>query len=948
MSPSDGIFVASPLPPAVALPSEPPSAQTIRPVTEDGGWRRPGRPIMLLIAGHIALGLLVAITTGVLVIQARQTALAEATRTLASLALVLADQAERAFEAVDLAQTDFVRRVQSDGVETPDEFRARMSSLAIHRDLSRQGGMLPQLEDIALIDAGGYFINISQVWPVPENNVANRQYFKTLQADPGRQTSVIELVQDGTSGGWQIAIARGITGWNGVFLGVAVATVRMSYFEKFYQTVSAADETTIVLFQKDGMLLARYPHLDHTIGKLFGTGGITGYLAAKGQNAGVVLQNSIVDGLERVIAGHSLAHYPMVVASSATTSIILVAWRRQATYLIGTAFILELAMFIVVLLMSRWLRANRLLNKARGANARAEARLLLAHERERADHELGIQNVRFRAALNNMSQALLMFDASGGLIVANGRHVEMFGARAAPEAGATIETMLGRALNNSNLAQTDVDSMSVSMRQLKTAGVPATRIRQLADGRTLSVNFVPVEGDGWLLTLEDITERRQAEARIAHMAHHDALTGLPNRSRFHDKLTEAVARSHRGEPCAVLYLDLDQFKAVNDTLGHPVGDALLREVTVRLLREVRETDTVARLGGDEFAIVQSAVDQPEHVTALAKRLIEAIGLPYELSGHRVTIGTSIGIAIFPGDGEDPDQLLKNADMALYSAKADGRGRYRFFEPEMDALMQARRRLEVDLRKALVEEQFEVWYQPLMNIKTRSVSGFEALLRWNHRDRGMVAPADFVPLAEDIGLIIPLGRWVLSRACSDAMTWPGDMKVAVNVSVVQFGSHTLVEDVAAALKASGLDPKRLELEITETVMLEDTDAILVILHQLRGLGVGIAMDDFGTGYSSLSYLRRFPFSKVKIDRSFIEGLGHGGDCDAIVNAVTELCETLGMATLAEGVETEDQLRQLEAGNCGEAQGYLFSKARPASEVAEMCDRLNQEALADAAD
>ncbi len=316
-----------------------------------------------------------------------------------------------------------------------------------------------------------------------------------------------------------------------------------------------------------------------------------------------------------------------------------------------------------------------------------------------------------------------------------------------------------------------------------------------------------------------------------------------------------------------------------------------------------------------------------------------MSVPYDVNGHQVMIGTSVGIALVPGDGEDPDQILKSADLALYRAKADGRGRYCFFEPGMDALMQARRTLELDLRKALIESEFEVYYQPLMNISTRSISGFEALLRWHHPERGIVSPAEFVPLAEEIGLIVPLGAWVLNRACADAATWPGDMKVAVNVSVIQFGSQTLVQDVAAALQASGLQASRLELEITETVMLEDTDAILVILHQLRDLGVGIAMDDFGTGYSSLSYLRRFPFSKVKIDRSFISSLGTGGDCDAIVTAVTDLCGSLGMTTLAEGVETEDQLSQLRLGNCTEAQGYLFSPARPAAEVAELCRMLS---------
>jgi diguanylate cyclase (GGDEF)-like protein len=388
------------------------------------------------------------------------------------------------------------------------------------------------------------------------------------------------------------------------------------------------------------------------------------------------------------------------------------------------------------------------------------------------------------------------------------------------------------------------------------------------------------------------------------------------------------------------YLDLDHFKAVNDTLGHPVGDALLREVTERLGQQVREVDTVARLGGDEFAIIQSKVDQPGGATALAKRLVEAVSQPYDFDGNQFIIGASIGIAIVPGDGQDPDELMKNADMALYRAKGDGRGRWRFFEPEMDALMQARRSLEMDIRRALAADEFELYYQPLMAIETRTVSGFEALLRWHHPERGMVPPSEFVPLAEEIGVIIPLGKWVLNRACADAATWPGGAKVAVNVSGVQFSCHTLVDDVAAALAASGLAPNRLELEITETVLITDTEAVLTVLRQLRDLGVGIAMDDFGTGYSSLSYLRRFPFSKVKIDQSFIRGLGTDRNSAAIIKAITDLCKTLGMSSLAEGVETEDQFRQLQDGSCGEAQGFLFSAPRPAAEVAAMCRRLSQ--------
>ncbi len=565
-----------------------------------------------------------------------------------------------------------------------------------------------------------------------------------------------------------------------------------------------------------------------------------------------------------------------------------------------------------------------------------------AAQLEEVVQELGTQNMRFGAALSNMSQALCMFDATDTLVVANSRAAEMLGVDPASITnGTTLEMILALSEAQSSLQPADIEAMRLGIRQLQAAGVPAGHLSRFGDGRIMAVNVVPMEGHGWLLTLEDITERKLAEARITHMARHDALTGLPNRVQFHERLSVAVARGRRGEPSAVLFLDLDHFKAVNDSFGHLVGDALLQEVSERLCAEVREVDMVARLGGDEFAIVQATVDQPQAATELAKRLIDSLCRPYEIGGHHVTIGTSVGIAVLPGDGADPEQLLKNADMALYGAKADGRGSFRFFEPQMHALMQTRRTLEIDLRKALSAGEFAVYYQPLMNISTRTISGFEALVRWNHPERGLVPPSEFVPLAEEIGLIVPLGKWVLREACLDAASWPGDIKVAVNVSVIQFSSRTLVDDVAAALAASRLAPGRLDLEITETVMLDDTEGILVILHQLRELGVGIAMDDFGTGYSSLSYLRRFPFSKVKIDRSFVEGLGRGAECDAIVTAVIDLCETLGMTTVAEGVETEAQLQLLRMGHCGEAQGYLFSQPRPSSEVLAMCRRLQHQ-------
>ena len=389
-------------------------------------------------------------------------------------------------------------------------------------------------------------------------------------------------------------------------------------------------------------------------------------------------------------------------------------------------------------------------------------------------------------------------------------------------------------------------------------------------------------------------------------------------------------------------LDLDHFKQVNDTLGHPIGDALLQAVAERIRSCVRPTDSIARLGGDEFAIVQVPVDQPADCISLASRLIATIAEPYDLNGHQIVIGASVGIALAPGDGRDFDRLLKGADMALYRAKQDARGTYRFFEPEMDARMQARRGLELDLRKALALGEFELFYQPLIHLETNRVTCFEALLRWRHPERGFVMPDDFIPLAEEIGLIGSIGAWVLKKACNEALNWPGDIAVAVNLSALQFKNGRVVLDVISALGESGLPARRLELEITETVLLRDTEATMVTLTQLKDLGTRIAMDDFGTGYSSLGYLQKFPFDKIKIDRSFVKDLLDKPESIAIVRAVSGLGNALGITTTAEGVETVGQLQKLRLEGCTEVQGYLFSKPRPAHELGSLLVQLDDRA------
>lgn len=444
--------------------------------------------------------------------------------------------------------------------------------------------------------------------------------------------------------------------------------------------------------------------------------------------------------------------------------------------------------------------------------------------------------------------------------------------------------------------------------------------------------------------IDDVTERKRANERIAHLAHYDALTDLPNRVLFREHLEQSLKWIRRGERLAVLYLDMDEFKSVNDTLGHPIGDELLKSVASRLRACIRETDIVSRLGGDEFAIIQTAIGEPTDVTDLANRISETLSEPFDVAGHQLATGTSIGIAMAPHDGTDPDELLKNADLAMYGAKADGRGTYRFFEPGMDARVKARRALEFDLREAVMCGGFELHYQPLVNLQDNQVSGCEALVRWRHPKRGLISPVEFIPVAEETGLIIQIGEWVLRTACTEAATWPNDIKVAVNVSPVQFKAGNIVQMVISALAASRLPARRLELEITEAVLIRDDDAVLSVLHQLRNLGVRIAMDDFGTGYSSLSYLQRFPFDKIKIDRCFIKDIAEPDGSFSIVQAVIGIAKSRNITTTAEGVETKPQLEQLRALGCTEIQGYLFSPPRPAAEVSPLLLSLGKRAAA----
>jgi diguanylate cyclase (GGDEF)-like protein len=565
-----------------------------------------------------------------------------------------------------------------------------------------------------------------------------------------------------------------------------------------------------------------------------------------------------------------------------------------------------------------------------GLHAQLKQQYELVSEQEEA---LRTRNFQFDTAINNMSQGLCFFDADHKLIVCNDRFTEMYDIpsdKVGP--GTPLTDIVDLRFEAGSFPAMSRDDYLRWRTNVAVSNEAKDSIVELMNGKTFKIRHRPMPDLGWVATHEDITEQRRAEVKIEHMAHHDALTDLANRALLNERLERALSHFRDGQMVAVHHLDLDQFKAVNDTFGHPAGDKLLKIVAERLRALARETDTIARMGGDEFVIVQAPIADPAEATTLAQQIIAWISEPYDIDdGQQALVGTSIGIAVSPGDGDAPDKLLRNADLALYRAKGDGRGTFRFFEPAMNEQMQGRRVMELDLRKALPAGEFELYYQPVVNLESNEISGFEALIRWNHPEKGKVPPSTFIPLAEEIGFIVPLGEWVIRQACLAAARWPEHLSVAVNISAAQFRGSSLMPLIVNALGASGLHPTRLEIEITETVLLQDREATLAILHQLRALGIRIAMDDFGTGYSSLTYLQSFPFDKIKIDRSFVKDITENAGSLYIVRAVAALANGMGMAATAEGVETTEQLDKIAAVGCTEMQGYLFSKPLPVAEI-----------------
>ena len=865
--------------------------------------------IQWLILCGVALVVAIALGTANLAQQFRERALQVTERDLNNTALLLSRHFDQQLSDLQHVHDDIVGYMQAGRLDNADSFEKQMSTLGAHEMLRSRLAALPHVGALNLFNSKGRLINSSEMWPVPDVSVTDRRYFREFTAGGPTPDVIVEPVVSKVTKKWTTMFARKIVDRSGKVVGFASRGVEPTHFESFVASLALDSDTTISMIHRDGTIIARYPNDDKLVARnVSASPSFQRALALDGNVSGRFVSQS--KGEDKVGAVRSLTHFPILIVATTKTAAALADWRAQTKLQFCAAALAVIVVVIMIFFIVRQLQHQHLM-----------AQRLLSEKSQHLD-----------TAINNMTQGLLLFDASARLVICNQRYIDMFGL--SPDVAKPGCHLRDLILHRQQLGSFvgDVDAYCAKFLNRANDEVHDTVI-STPDGRMFRLVYKRSPDGGWATTLEDVTEHRRVAAQIEHLAHYDALTNLPNRTLF-QRHAEGLLTQAAKAPFAIVYIDIDEFKRINDSLGHLIGDEFLKGVSARLLEAVGSGDFVARLGGDEFAIVQRDVRSDDDVNALIARIYEALRTSFDCHGHSLAGDASIGIAVAPRHGSDLLGLLKSADLAMYAAKAAGRRTYRFFEPSMEAEANLRRELEHDLRAALADGSFELHYQPLVDLRSDEITGCEALLRWRHPMRGMVSPADFIPVAEETGLIEEIGQWVLRTACAEAASWPSGVRVAVNVSPIQFKSETLALKVASALAEAGLDPRRLELEITEAVLIADDDAALVTLNQLRKLGVHIALDDFGTGYSSLSYLQRFPFDKIKIDRSFVKALTRGSGSSSIIKAVVGIAADRNMITTAEGVETQPQRDTVQALGCTQMQGYLFSPARPAADIRKM--------------
>lgn len=862
-----------------------------------------------LIAGFVTLVCcaLLALETSHIFRQ-RQELMDRARADTANLASSLAQHADLTFRTADALLVSTVERLEHDAL-----FDMR-SQERLRGWFSQEMRLSPQFVAFAVVDRNGKFFLTTTPTRDEAPSFADRDYFIQHRDHEDAGLIIGKPLKGRVTGDWIIPVTRRFNLPDGSFGGIAIAALHPAYFQRLYEGLELGRHGAVVLASLQGSLLVRRPFVEANVGRDMLQSGI--FKRLKESPVGSAEITATTDGMRRLNSYEQGNDYPFVVSVARDVEELLAPWYASAALQIG---LVALLIFIVGLLgVIVWRITDQLSIRAR--TLRETSR-------------------RFDAALSNMTQGVCLFDAQKKLVIANSRFREIY---SLPETVVAPGTPLIDLLKYQE-QQGVHDDRSLD-ENVQTIPTLAQQSVSTADGRTILIRRTAIEGGGWVATHEDVTEQRQAQAEIAYLAKRDVLTGLANRAQFQERLVEACRRTKRNnDPITVLLLDLDRFKAVNDSLGHQAGDRLLVELARRLNEVVRETDVIARIGGDEFAILQEGGKaQHEGAIALALRIIQAVAAPFDLDGEKVEVGISVGIAMGPEHGSEGTELLKKADLALYDVKANGRNDFRIFDSNFLKAVSHRAEVRNELKKAIDLEQFELHYQKVFDAKTETWVGVEALVRWRHPTKGLIGPDQFIPLAEESGLIIPLGDWIISQACRDAAQLPASIQVAVNLSPVQFRNANLLEVILCALVETGLSPERLELEITETALVENRETYLTIIRQLKNLGVSIALDDFGEGYSSVNYVTVFPFDKIKIDKAFTQAAHDRREFKAVIAACLSMASELSIRVTAEGIESRAQFERMRDAGVDYVQGFLFG--RPSSMLALLAEESTSQAVA----